>query len=31
VRAAAASLGAGRDFAAVAGELRSRRARATVA
>jgi 3-hydroxyisobutyrate dehydrogenase/2-hydroxy-3-oxopropionate reductase len=31
VRAAAASLGADRDFAAVAGELRSRRARATVA
>jgi 3-hydroxyisobutyrate dehydrogenase/2-hydroxy-3-oxopropionate reductase len=30
VRAAAASLGADRDFAAVAGELRSRRARATV-
>jgi 3-hydroxyisobutyrate dehydrogenase-like beta-hydroxyacid dehydrogenase len=31
VRAAAASLGADRDFAAVAGELRSRRAKASVA
>jgi len=31
VRATAASLGADRDFAAVAGELRSRRARSTVA
>ena len=31
VRAAAASLGADRDFASIAGELRARRARATVA